>query len=107
VAHYCYLLCDYCYLLCVFLFFFLYWVTLPRAAQLLIHVPPNGGKIKVKNECWRFRARMQCILGKTWKLCEPEKPEKVFYFYTRKLCKTDIWKEKKLFVKVVFNQSAV
>ncbi len=44
---------------------------------------------------------MQCILCKTWKLREPEKPEKVYYCYTRKLYGTDIWKEKKLLVKVV------
>jgi hypothetical protein len=32
---------------CIVCLFFLFslWVTLPRAAQLLIHVPPNGGKL--------------------------------------------------------------
>jgi hypothetical protein len=45
---------------------------------------------------------MQCILCKIWKLCEPEKPEMVFFFGV-----PDIWKEKKTDVKVVFNQRAV
>jgi hypothetical protein len=36
-------------ILCVSIFFtFLYWVTLPRAAQLLTYVPPNGGKVNEK-----------------------------------------------------------
>ena len=29
-----------------FYFILLIWVTLPRAAHLLSHVPPNGGKLK-------------------------------------------------------------
>jgi hypothetical protein len=32
--------------MCASIFFnFLFWVTLPRAAQLLIYVPPNEGNL--------------------------------------------------------------
>ncbi len=40
--------------MCVSIFFNLpYWVTLPRAAQLLTYVPPNGGKLNEKSKVYR------------------------------------------------------
>jgi hypothetical protein len=62
-------------ILCVSIFFtFLYWVTLPRAAQLLTHVPPNGGKVKEKKNFFLkgiliIRSYVNC--GIVEKMCKP------------------------------------